>query len=130
MYEKYRDLLSKDVLLVAEGGLNIDDFSGMLRLTAEKLYSIDQARADFARCIMVNWDSTSEAVGGNTFVPDLKSILQPLIGGNCPVVVNYISRSASSSIQLGEAWRIHPSDELIQRLQNFLDAGSVEVQYR
>ena len=130
IYEKYRDLLSKDVLLVAEGGLNIDDFSGMLRLTAEKLYSIDQARAAFARCIMVNWDSTSEAGSGNKFVHELKSILQPFIGGNCPVVVNYISQSASSSIQLGDAWRIHPSDEIISRLQNFLGTGSVEVRYR
>jgi len=49
VYEKYRGIFTRDSLLIAEGSLAIDNFSGALRLTVEKLYDIEQARESFSR---------------------------------------------------------------------------------
>ena len=127
---KYRDLLSKDVLLVAEGSLSVDDFSGTLRLTAEKLYSIEQARSDFARCLMINWNTKMTSNMAKSIIEELTSILQPFCGGGCPVVIRYSSDTATTAVQLGDIWRVHPSDELVIRLQHFLSPDAIEVKYR
>ena len=130
IYERYRDLLSKDALLVAEGGVAIDDFSGMLRLTVDKLYGIEDARNQYARCLSLQWANTDEECDARSFVDKLDETLQPFKGGSCPVVLGYRSARAKSSLQLGDEWRVHPSDELVLRLKRLLGADSVEVRYR
>jgi len=129
-YEKYRDILSKDVLLVAEGPLSIDDFSGGLRMTADKLYTFEEARELFARCIVLGWNKAESEMDSVLFVDGLKKALQPFAGGNCPVQIEYSNDQAKAVIQLGDEWRVHPSDELILRLNKFLLEGVVEVRYR
>ena len=129
-FEQYRDILSKDTLLVAEGPLSIDDFSGGLRLTADKLYTFEQARELFARCIFLHWSPQEDQSASKAFTTALKQVLQPFTGGNCPIQIGYQSTQAEAIIQLGDDWRIHPSDELILRLNSFLSAEAVEVRYR
>ncbi|MBE0435778.1 MAG: DNA polymerase III subunit alpha [Methylomicrobium sp.] len=129
-YERYRDLLSKDALLVAEGGVAIDDFSGMLRLTVDKLYSIEDARNQYARCLALQWANTDEQSDAKSFVDKLDETLQPFKGGCCPIVLAYRSARAKSSLQFGDEWRVHPSDELVLRLKRLLGAEAVEVRYR
>ncbi len=126
-FVKYRDLLSKDTLLVAEGGIGIDDFSGLCRLTAEKLYSIEQARNEFARCLMMDWDAAQE--GNRLFIKQLQEILLPFTGGSCPLLIRYRSRYARVNVQLGDRWRIHPSDESLLRLRHLLGQDNVQVRY-
>ncbi len=129
IFEQYRDILSKDTLLVAEGAINIDDFSGMLRVTAEKMYTIEQAREMFARSIQLQWDITRHPADKG-FIEQLTEILKPFCGGTCPVVINYISKKAKATIKLGDEWRIHPGDELLTRLKYFLSSEAVGVKYR
>ncbi len=130
VYENYREFLSKDTLLVAEGTANIDDFSNMLRLTAEKMYSIEQARVQFARCILVDWDIRKITLSGKSLMTQLQAILQPFCGGNCPVVIRYVSGEAASTVQLGDRWRIHPCDEILYRLRRLFSDEAVAYQYR
>jgi DNA polymerase-3 subunit alpha len=127
-YDKYRDLLSKDTLLVAEGSLSMDDFSNSLRMTAEKLYSMDEAREMFARSIHLNWDVTQHSTQ-QSFVEELMQILRPFCGGQCPVSIEYQSAVAKVLTQLGDKWRVRPCDELLIRLRRFLSADAVAVKY-
>ncbi len=128
-YEAYRDILSKDALLVAEGPLSIDDFSGGLRMTADKLYTFEQARELFARVIVLCWDRRESELETKYFVDTLKQIIQPFAGGSCPIQVQF-SNTAKAVIQLGDDWRVHPTDELILRLNQFISADNIEVRYR
>ncbi|MGR9045854.1 MAG: DNA polymerase III subunit alpha [Gammaproteobacteria bacterium] len=130
LYDKYRDLLSKDALLVAEGSVAIDDFTGMLRLTVDKLFSIDEARELYSRCISLDWPGENKGTALKTFIDKLSDVLQPFQGGRCPVVINYQSEQAKASLQLGEGWRIQPTEELLNRLRRLLAPGLVEVRYR
>jgi DNA polymerase-3 subunit alpha len=129
-YEKYRELFIKDALLVVEGGLAIDDFSGGLRLTADKIYTFEQAREYFARAIVLDWEKTDNADHGRIFIEQLKEILQAFKGGNCPIQIAYCNEEAKTSLQLGDDWRIYPTDELILRLKNLLSEQVVTVSYR
>jgi DNA polymerase-3 subunit alpha len=129
IYDKYRNLLAKDTILVAEGSLAMDDFTNSLRMTAEKLYSIEEAREMFARGIVLIWDSSQET-GRRSFAAELTEILKPFCGGQCPVSIEYQSNNAKASIQLGDDWRVRPADELLIRLRRFLSTEAVVVNYK
>ena len=129
-FEKYRDVLSKDVVLVVEGSVVVNGYNGMVRFNTEKLYSMEQARDQFARCVMINWQGVAEAATTKSFSQELTSILQPFCGGNCPLVIQYKSDSAQAALQLGDSWRVHPSEELLSRLQRYLSPDAVEIRYR
>ncbi len=129
-YDQYRHLLNKDTILVAEGSIAIDDFSNMLRLTADTIYTIEQAREQFARCVSVGLDVRCLKQDFSHILEKLKAELQPFAGGQCPVQIRYASSEAKAVLQLGEAWRIQPTDELLHRLRCLADGIEVEVKYR
>ena len=130
-FELYKDLLTTDEVLVVEGSARIDGYSGMLSITAEKLYSMEQARESFARCLMLDWDSDKTTEKIPDFVHSLQEVLQPFSGGQCMLVINYLSASSKASVQLGDEWRVHPTDELITRLQRLLKRdNAVRIKYR
>ena len=129
VFDKYRDLLTKDAILVAEGSLAIDDFSNSLRMTAEKLYGMEEARENYARSIALKWDMTHLS-GDRAFANELSEILKPFRGGQCPITIEYNTANDKAMLQLGDDWRVHPSDELLIRLRRFLSADAVEVRYK
>ncbi len=130
VYEQYRELMSKDTLVLAEGALGIDDFTGMLRLTVEKMYSIEQARDEFARCIRLTWDLNQSTLEQKEFLKQLAEMLHPFKGGQCPLTIEYIAKTAQTTLQLGDEFRVQPSDELLFRLRRLLGQDAVEVKYR
>ncbi|MDO9141735.1 MAG: OB-fold nucleic acid binding domain-containing protein, partial [Methylobacter sp.] len=129
-YEKYRGIFTRDSLLIAEGALGVDDYLGTLRLTVEKLYSMEQARDVFARSLQLVWTATGDNSADRSFISKLTAALEPFKGGSCPVGIAYSSTQAKANLQLGDAWRVHPTDELLARLRLLLGKGAVEVKYR
>ncbi len=129
-YEKYRGIFTRDSLLIAEGALGVDDYLGTLRLTVEKLYSMEQARDVFARSLQLVWVATGDNSVDRSFISKLTAALEPFKGGSCPVGIAYSSTQAKANLQLGDAWRVHPTDELLARLVVLLGKGAVEVRYR
>ena len=130
IYDQYRDIFTRDNLLIAEGALAIDNFSGALRLTVEKIYTIDQARESFARGIHLTWKTSDNAEESMNFIAKLTEVLSPYKGGACPVSINYTSSRAKAHVQLGDAWRIQPTDELVAKLKWLLGTTAVEIRYK
>jgi DNA polymerase-3 subunit alpha len=129
--ENHRDLLAKDILLVVEGNLGFDDFAGQLRLTADKLYSIEQARAAFAKSLFIQWP-VPEADDGQPrqlAVDELQDLLNPFRGGNCPILIEYRSKSAKTLLEIGGAWKVRPDDKLLNSLEKRIGAERVKLQY-
>ncbi|MGR9014866.1 MAG: DNA polymerase III subunit alpha, partial [Gammaproteobacteria bacterium] len=106
IYEKYRSIFSRDSLLVAEGTLGVDDYLGTLRLTVEKLYTMEQAREVNARSVQLVWDAAGNEQEDHGFVTRLMAALEPFKGGNCPVGISYTSKVAKANLQLGDVWRV------------------------
>ncbi len=130
IYEKYRDIFNRDNLLVAEGSLGVDDYLGTLRLTIEKLYSMEQARETFSRSIQLTWNASGTEPDNNEFFSKLQAVLKPFKGGACPISLNYSSAKAKAILQMGDDWRVHPTDELIARLKWLLGASAVDIKYK
>ena len=53
VYEQYRDIIKKDTIVIMEGEISNDDYSGGLKVRANRLISIPQARAMYAQSIQV-----------------------------------------------------------------------------
>ena len=126
VYEKYQAMLAKNKVLVIQGGLGLDDFSGAFQVTAQSIYDINQARALFARRLVVGVESSQ---AGNGFVGSLADVLQPFREGHCPVCIDYTGSEAQARVTLGEEWAVHPSDELIHRLCDLAGKDRVAVEY-
>jgi len=126
LYHRYRDLLVKDALLVVEGHVSVDEYTGGFKMSAEQIYNIDQARAQFADKLELKLDPTCFA---NGFVHELKEILQPVRGGRCPVVVYYERDDAVAPLVLGDDWRVQPNQALLDRLTRLTGDKRVQLHY-
>jgi len=126
VYEKYQALLGKNKILVIQGGLGADDYTGGQQVTAQGILDINQARETYARRLVVGVESQQ---AGNGFVSDLAEILQPFREGHCPVFIDYHNSGAQARVSLGEAWTVHPTDELLHRLQQLTGKDSVAMEY-
>lgn len=130
-YERDRHHLVKDGLIVAEGMLGFDEYAGQMRISAERIYSIEEARARFARYLQIEWpDGSVPSPALPSVVMDIKDLLSQFAGGTCPVCIGYRGRGAATQLRLGEGWRVYPRDELIGRLQKCIGPGRVSVVYR
>ena len=126
IYEKYQAMLGKNKILVIQGGLGADDYTGGHQVTAQSILDVNQARETFARRLVVDVGSQQ---AGNGFVSDLAEILQPFREGHCPVYIDYHGSGAEARVSLGEGWTVHPTDELLHRLQQLTGKDSVVVEY-
>lgn len=126
MYQEKRELLVKDDLLVVKGTVSLDEYSGGFRMAAEEIYSMAEARAQFARRLVIELDQ--EAMAASGIVQELKDALNPR-PGRCPVVVSYRRAEAEAEIALGEEWRIDPTDAMIRRLSKIAGDGHVHLIY-
>jgi len=125
-YTQYRHLLLKDKLLVVEGSLSPDDYTGGYRVSANRVLDIDQARAVYAKRLLIDLDAQR---AGNGFIPALQAALTPFRAGPCPVLLDFNRNDATAQILLGQEWRVHPTDELLQRLGDLVGAAHVHVEF-
>jgi DNA polymerase-3 subunit alpha len=126
LFERYRELLNKDALLVVEGQVSVDEYSGGFKMSAERLYSIDQARGSFASRVEIDLEP---AFAGSAFIAELKQILKPATPGSCAVALNYSNGEAQVELVLGPEWKVTPTSELLDRLTGLAGAGRVRLIY-
>ena len=123
-YERFREYVVKDQLVVVEGALSWDDFAGQLRLSADNLMRIGEARARFAKRLQILWNGAHLAG-----VKKLQDILEPYRGGECPVFIERHLDSARALIQLGETWRVLPKEALLTALSEHYGEASVRLRF-
>ena len=126
VFDKYQSLLAEDKLLVIQGTLGQDDYTGGNQITAQEIYDINQAREQFARRLVVDVEADR---AGNGFVHTLADILAPFREGSCRVCIDYFGDGAEARVALGDEWTVHPTDELLHRLQELAGEQHVMVEY-
>ncbi|MHB1400836.1 MAG: DNA polymerase III subunit alpha [Thiobacillus sp.] len=129
LYEQSRHLLKDDTLLVIEGKVNRDDYSGGVRVTAEKIYDLAGARTRFAQGLRLacNGECHAQSNSGRK----LAELLAPykVQEGGCPVWVDYHNQNARCRVRLGEDWRVRLDDRLLESLGGWLKPEAVNVMY-
>jgi DNA polymerase-3 subunit alpha len=125
-YIQYRELLARDAILILEGTVANDDYSGALGMRVATVRSLEQAR-EAARAELTI--AVAEEMVDEAFAERLHHLLQRARQGGCPVAFWYSQKEHCARLPLGERWRVSPSDELIQQLQECCGDGSVSLSY-
>lgn len=125
-FNAYRDILSKDALLVIQGAVSEDSFTGGLKLVAESIQSIYEARCSKLNRLQL---SVTKSEDTTDWVDRFHHILSDFKEGNCPVTVEYEIPSAAGELTLSRQWLVQPRDELITRLREDFGKNSVTLHY-
>ncbi len=126
LYHQCRELLIKDTLLVVEGQVSVDEYTGGFKMSADKVYNIEQARTAFGKRLVISIDGRA---AGGAFVNELGEILRPAARGSCPVYLRYQSDVAEAEIALGEEWKISPTAAVLHELSRLAGESNVRVDY-
>ncbi|HET9112244.1 MAG TPA: DNA polymerase III subunit alpha [Burkholderiales bacterium] len=120
VFERHRDWLKEDQLLLVEGKISKDDYSGGVRINVDKLYDIATARTRYAKVLQLT-------VPQPMTVARLQALLRPYCDGEsgCPVRLRYQLPQAQAEMELGAAWRVMLHDDLLASLQAGLQEVSV-----
>ncbi|MGE0385889.1 MAG: DNA polymerase III subunit alpha [Gammaproteobacteria bacterium] len=126
LHERRATLLAPGRVVVIEGECALDDFTGEHALTAEQIWSVDEARERFARRLVLR---VAQSEAANGFIDRLARVIQPQVGGACPIEIDYDRQDACARIRLGEAWQVHPTDELFAAMAASFGAARVSLEY-
>jgi len=125
LFERHRDKLKEDALLVVQGKVQRDDFSGGVRVNAEELLDLTAVRERFAARLRIEMNGQADA-------RRLAELLAPYRGtgeGTCAVLVHYENGAASCDVALGESWRVRPDSRLMEQLAAWLTPERVRLLY-
>ncbi len=109
---EYGPLLTRDAILVFEGGVSIDDFSGGYQLRVQAVSTIEAACECRARVLRLRLNGVQA-----DFVARLEHALAAHRGGNTPVRLAFRNATGHAEIELGAQWRVRASAALQQTLQ-------------
>lgn len=124
--ETAREWLVKDKIVVVEGSVQMDQFTGGFRISTKRLISLEKAREQRIRSIIVQLtpEKTSQLTADV-----LKTTLKQYLGGSCPIWIEYILENSTTRIPLGSKWHICPSDLLLQALRKLISDEAVVCVY-
>ena len=123
LFERHREKLKEDALLIVCGKVQDDQFSGGLRVLAEDLLDLEALRARYAARLKISMNGGADA-------KRLQQVLAPYRAngnGACQVVVSYGNGAAACDVVLGEGWRVRPDSKLIADLGDWLKPENVEL---
>ncbi|HZX33048.1 MAG TPA: DNA polymerase III subunit alpha [Rhodocyclaceae bacterium] len=123
LFEAERHKIVTDEVLVVQGKVRYDDFSGGNAVAADKLMTLGEARAQFARHLLVKMNGQADAT-------KLKTLLAPFGPGPAAVRIRYRNSVAECELQLGDAMRVRLDDELLKALSGWLQPENVEIVYQ
>ena len=126
LYSKCRERLVKDRLLVVEGEIGEDEFSGGNSVTASAVHDLEAMRERRANHILIelDGDAVDEEVARR-----LREAIESYRAGRTPILIDYRRRDARARIPLGDEWSVRPADELIARLGDVAGTGQVRIEY-
>jgi DNA polymerase III subunit alpha len=124
-WQKHRELVTKDALVLVEGMLRFDEFSDSWRLAARRISELERLREQEARrivlrCSHADLPRLSERLAG---------ILERWRPGPCPVTIEYAGAAASGALNLGAEWSVRASRELLEQLEGLVGRGALQVVY-
>ncbi|MCM2972307.1 DNA polymerase III subunit alpha [Larsenimonas suaedae] len=128
LYDQVRNQLAADQVVILEGEVSQDDYSGGLKLRVKEVTPIVAARGRYGEAIELEIDG-ARVNGG--LIKTLTSQLSPYVNAEgLPVRVSYRNARAKGQVELGERWRVTPSDELFLALADVEGQDRVRLCYR
>ncbi|MGG2143891.1 DNA polymerase III subunit alpha [Symbiopectobacterium sp. RP] len=124
--EKYQHLLEKERILIVSGQVSFDDFSGGLKMMAREVMDISEAREKYAHGLAI---SLTDRQIDDQLLNRLRQSLEPHRSGTIPVHLYYQREDACARLRFGAAWRVTPTDVLLNDLRTLLGNTQVELEF-
>jgi len=125
-FREHRDKIEKDALLVVEGQVSEDDYTGGLKMRADSVRSLFEARASYLQGIAI--EIHRDKIDGSC-LQQMADIMTPYCQGGCPVRVLYRGGDARGEIALGEDWSVVPDDDLLHKLRDLFGTDGVQLRF-
>ena len=123
LFMQQQALLKEDQLLIVEGQVRNDDYTGGLRVNARKLFDLASARTSAAQFLRLS-------CRGNTDVQQLRGLLAPHLRQEaCRVLLHYRNENAGCEFAFPDNWRVDLSEVMIENLKSVLNPENVEILY-
>ncbi|MDE1960048.1 MAG: DNA polymerase III subunit alpha [Xanthomonadaceae bacterium] len=120
-FVEFAPLLTRDAILIVEGGLAWDDFAGALRLRTRRILTLNEACERQAKLLRIRLNGI-----GEDFLPRLREALAGYRGGQTPLRVTYANHTGSAEIELGADWRVRATADLKRSLDMLPGVQSTE----
>jgi DNA polymerase-3 subunit alpha len=111
VFTEYRALLTRDAILVVEGGLSVDEFNGGFQLRARRVSTFDEALTRQARLLRVKLNGVDAG-----FAAKLQHAIAGHRGGKTPLRLAYANKLGRGELELGAAFRVRASADLKRSL--------------
>ncbi len=129
-FDADRGKINIDEVLVVEGKVSFDEFNNGLRIVAENLLTLTEARGRYARALEITACALEAPKDwAEQACTQLKEALTPFKNGACPVRLLYQNGQACATLQLDASWNVLPSEALINTLNALPFIQSTNVLY-
>ena len=128
LYEKHRNRLREDQLIIVQGKVSNDDYSGGMRIVAEQLYDLQLAREARARSLRVRLNGQADANRLHQLLNPFRAEPENGVPG-VPVDIVYQKDDFQCTMRLGEQWRVRMADTLLENLAAWARPDGVEITY-
>ncbi len=133
-FERCGHLLTKDAVVILEGKVSHDDYTGSNKMLVENVKSLREAREHFASDIRIKVNQASLA--GDS-IDRLKALLLEhgakgsgfISDSGCPIALEYKNNEAQANLVLGDGWKVSPEDDLIDGLRELFGNDAVHLHY-
>jgi len=123
---EHRELLQSDQVIVVEGQVSHDDYSGQMKMRVSSVMNVAAARQQYSRGLQLAIRADQLQ---NGLLDKLDATLRPFRCDGSPVWIEYSTNDASTRIELGESWRVQPDDDLLLELKYLVGDQAVELVY-
>jgi len=133
-FESCGHLLKKDAVVIVEGKVSHDDYTGNNKMLVDKVRSLQEAREHFASDIriQINYENIAK-----DFDKQLKELLLNfgakgtgfIAESGCSIVVEYRNQESCANLILNDSWKVSPNDELLDALRDLFGQQSVSLHY-
>ena len=126
VFQRHRDLIVKDALLLVEGHVRFDEFSDSWRIAVKKITDMNLLREQQARRLVLKLPVHSDP---RQLLRQLSELLTPWRNGPCQVTVQVPTPTATGALDLGPDWKVRPSKELQESLESLVGRDGLRVLY-
>ena len=131
IFAERRDLMVEDQLLVVQGKLQPDRFSGGLRLNVTAVWDLAAARARFGRYLSVVVNGSAPPVADVLRLWPARRVEGEYgeVSQGLPIRLRLQRADAVAEIDLGDDARFWPCDEALGRWRNIAQGGAAAIVY-
>jgi len=126
-FRHYREKIDKDAILVVDGVISEDDYTGGLKMRADEIKTLVEARCVHLKSLVL--ELRAEDLDEQRMLA-LQSILDPYRNSSaCAVRLRYRRRGAVGDVVLSKDWSVNPEDELLLQLRDNFGTDSLQLSY-